>query len=301
MGPEGAAPTGHSTSERARAGRAGPREVRIGIVQMGMVADREKNLDKAVRMVGEAARKGAQVVCLPELFNSLYFPRLEDARPSAEPIPGPTSRALSRAARENGVVLVGGSIYERDEGAFYNTSTIFDEDGSLLGRYRKVHIPNDPGFYEQSYFAPGGEYSVFETRHCRLGSLICFDQWYPEPARVERLLGAEVLFYPTAIGWVRGVDPAEGDWHEAWEVVQRGHAISNGLLVCAANRVGEEGELSFWGRSFVCDQFGTVLARAGEAEEVLVVKCDLELGREVEEGWGFLRNRRPRTYGRLTE
>jgi len=276
-------------------------ELTLGLVQMSMVDDRDANISKAVTMVAEAARQGASMVCLPELFASPYFPQHRGARPLAEPVPGPTTRRLAEAARESKVTLVGGSLYEKAPGGrFYNTSVVFDETGRILGRYRKVQVPQDESFYEKDYFSSGKTYSVFRTTSAAVGVLICFDQWYPEPARVNKLMGADVLFYPTAIGRVDGIEESEGDWKEAWEAVQRGHAVSNSMIVAAVNRVGREGRMSFWGCSFVCDQFGTVLARADEREQVLLATCDLGLGSRVEEGWGFLRNRKPGTYGRLT-
>jgi agmatine deiminase len=171
----------------------------------------------------------------------------------------------------------------------------------MLGRYRKVHLPQDPHFYEQTYFTPGEGYRVFETKYGKVGVLICFDQWYPEPARVLKLMGADLIFYPTAIGTIAGVDQTEGSWHDAWEAVQRGHAISNSVVVAAVNRVGLEGELNFWGGSFVCDQFGEIHARADRREQVLIAECDLDLAVSVEEGWGFLRNRVPESYSKLAE
>ena len=273
-----------------------PRSVRLGIVQMSMSDDRAENIEKAVSLVGKAARNGAEVVCLPELFAWRYFPTTRGSRISPEPIPGPTSRALSKAAQENGVTLVGGSIFEKAGGQRYNTCPVFDENGKTISKYRKIHVPQDEHYFEQDYFNPGHRYSVARTGWGRVGTLICFDQWYPEPARIERLLGAEVLFYPTAIGWVKGIEPVEGDWKKAWEAVQVGHAISNSIVVCAVNRVGTEGDTTFWGGSFVCDQFGKVLLRAGNRPGVFTVDCDLGLGRAVEGGWGFMRNRKPRSY-----
>ena len=277
------------------------RAAKIGLVQMSMSEDQSKNLNKAERMIRQAAKKGAQIVCLPELFNSLYFPQEEKSGPIAETIPGPTIAALSRVTRESNVVLVGGSIYEKDGKKLYNTAVVFDDDGKILGKYRKVHIPNDPSFYEQHYFDPGKEYRVFETKYGKIGVLICFDQWYPEPARVLRLMGADIIFYPTAIGWVKGIEPVEGDWREAWEGVQRGHAISNSVAVAAVNRVGREKDMTFWGGSFLSNQFGTVLTRANDSEGVSLATCDFSLGKKIEEGWGFLRNRKPSTYSRLSK
>jgi predicted amidohydrolase len=274
-------------------------ELKLGLIQMSMTADRKRNVKKAVELVRESAKMGAQIVCLPELFDSLYFPQQEDAKATAETIPNQTTRSLAQSAKENKVVLVAGSVFERHGGKSYNTSLVFDERGRELGRYRKVHIPQDPGFYEQDYFASGSDYKVFETEYGRVAVLICFDQWYPEPARICKLLGAQVLFYPTAIGRVKGIEESEGSWQDAWETVQRGHAIANSMIVAAVNRVGVENETDFWGGSFASDQFGKVLGRADAKEGVLVVSCDLQLGDDVERGWGFMRNRKPDTYKRI--
>jgi predicted amidohydrolase len=282
--------------ENGGAGRA----VTLGLVQMSMADDQEANVSKAIAMVADASKRGASVVCLPELFPYHYFPQEKGVRVRPEPVPGPTTRRLSEAARENKVTLVGGSLYERAPGGrLYNTSVVFDERGRALGKYRKVQVPEDEGFYEKDYFSSGSAYNVFKTSAAKVGVLICFDQWYPEPARVNRLKGAEILFYPTAIGRVDGIEQTEGDWHEAWEAVQRGHAIANSMVVATVNRVGREGRTTFWGGSFVCDQFGKILARADDKERILIATCDLELGKQVEAGWGFLRNRRPATYRRL--
>jgi len=273
-----------------------PRTVRLGIVQMSMSNDHLENIESAVSFVGEAARRGAQAVCLPELFASRYFPTARTSREHPESIPGPTCHVLSASARKNRVTLVGGSVFEKRGGRRYNTCLVFDESGRTISKYRKIHIPQDEHYFEQDYFNPGDRYAVAKTSWGKLGTLICFDQWYPEAARIETLMGAEILFYPTAIGWVRGIEPVEGDWKNAWEAVQVGHAISNSVVVCAVNRVGTEGDTTFWGGSFVCDQFGKVLFRAGDRPGVFTVDCDLGLGKTVEEGWGFKRNRRPGTY-----
>ncbi len=276
-------------------------QIAIGLIQMAMVADHDKNLSKAVRMVGEAAKKGANIVCLPELFYSRYFPQHDSSEEKPLSIPNVVTRALSDVARENELILVGGSIYEKAGNKAYNTCVIFDEEGKLIGKYRKVHVPQDPSFFEQDFFSHGNRFGVFKTKHARIGSLICFDQWYPEAARIERLKGADIIFYPTAIGWVKGVEPVEGDWHEAWEKVQVGHAISNSVIVAAVNRVGTEENMTFWGGSFVCDQFGKILVRGNDKEGVLIAECDLSLGKNVEEGWRFLKNRKPSVYGQLTK
>jgi len=276
------------------------RRLKIGLVQMSMSPEREDNVERAGRMVADAASRGASIVCLPELFSTRYFPSERGRRPTPEPIPGPTSRALATMARVNRVVLVGGSLFEAVAGRRYNTCPVFSEKGSLLGAYRKVHIPQDEHYYEQDYFSPGGSYSVVQTSAGRVGTLICFDQWYPEAARANRMMGAQLLFYPTAIGWLRDVEPAEGDWHRAWEAVQVGHAISNSLVVCAVNRVGTEEGTRFWGGSFACDQFGKVLVRAGDRPGVFTADVDLDLGARVEDGWGFLRNRRSSSYSEIS-
>ncbi|MGI0090470.1 MAG: nitrilase-related carbon-nitrogen hydrolase [Nitrososphaerales archaeon] len=279
------------------------RSVTLGLIQMSMSADKEENLSKSLKMIEEASEGGAQILCLPELFATHYFPQDKKSKGTKpETIPGPTSNFLSRAARKNKVVIVGGSIFETHEGRNYNSSVVFDQEGRMLGKYRKVHVPEDEAFYEKDYFSPGKSYKVFKTPFAKIGVLICFDQWYPEPARIERLLGADIVFYPTAIGTVRGIEQVEGNWKEAWEGVQRGHAISNSLIVAAVNRVGKEKEMRFWGCSFVYDQFGKLLA-SGDAskEQIIIVECDLGLGRQVEQGWGFLKNRNPETYSKLTQ
>ncbi len=274
----------------------------LGLIQMSVSDNKEVNLSKALTMIEEAAKKGAQLVCLPELFTTPYFPKEKKSAVKPEKIPGPTTGFLSRAAKKNKVAIVGGSIFETDGKRRYNTCVVSDQNGRILGKYRKVHIPEDEGFYEQDYFSPGNSYRVFKTTFAKVGPLICFDQWYPEPVRAERILGAEVIVYPTAIGTVSGIEQSEGNWQEAWESVQRGHAIANSVIVAAVNRVGTEKDTKFWGGSFVYNQFGKLLARAHvDKEEVLVVECDLDLGKQVEEGWGFLRNRKPRTYARLAQ
>ncbi len=279
-------------------------KVTVGLIQMSMCDDREKNVEKAVRMVGDAAARGAGIVCLPELFSSPYFPQSEkaDAGVFAEPVPGKTTDALSKAAAENKIILVGGSVYESDKKKLYNTTVVFDEQGKSLGKYRKMHIPHDPSFYEQDYFEPGDlGFKVFQTKFGRIGTLICYDQWFPEAARISALMGADMIFYPTAIGLVDGVQQAEGRWQDAWETVQRGHAIANATAVCAVNRVGKEGQMRFWGGSFASSQFGTILVRGDDKEGVILAEIDLGLGKAVKEGWGFFRNRRPKTYKPITD
>lgn len=276
--------------------------VTLGLIQMSMSTDRLENLSKALKLIDAAAKKGAQIVCLPELFATQYFPQNKKSSVKPEKIPGPTSNFLSRAAKKNNVVLIGGSIFEKDGKRKYNTSVVIDRNGRLLGKYRKVHVPEDEAFYEQDYFSSGNSYKVFDTEFGEIGILICFDQWYSEPARISRLLGADMIFYPTAIGTVSGIEQTEGDWRKAWESVQKGHAIANSTIVAAVNRVGKEGNMKFWGGSFVYDQFGKLLARGDRIkEEVIVVECDLNLGKQIEQGWGFLRNRKPKTYSKLVQ
>ncbi len=279
-------------------------KVTVGLIQMSMGPDRAKNVEKAVRMIGDAAARGAGIVCLPELFTTPYFPQSEkaDASMFSEPVPGETTNILSKAAAASKVVIVGGSVFESDKKKLYNTTVVFDENGKLLGKYRKMHIPHDPSFYEQNYFEPGDSgFKVFQTKFGKIGTLICYDQWFPEAARINALMGADIIFYPTAIGLVDGVQQAEGKWQDAWETVQRGHAIANATAVCAVNRVGKEGQMRFWGGSFVSSQFGTILVRGDDNEGIVLAEIDLGLGKAVKEGWGFFRNRRPGAYKSMTE
>jgi N-carbamoylputrescine amidase len=290
-------------SQKPPAGRV----VQVGLVQMACSEDAEQNLAKALRGVREAAGRGAQVVCLQELFRSRYFCQEEEPRffDLAEPLPGPTTEAVAVAARELGVVVVTPVFERRASGVYHNSLAVIDADGSLAGRYRKMHIPHDPLYFEKYYFTPGdaagGEsgFASFPTRAARVGPLICWDQWYPEAARLTALAGAEILFYPTAIGWHLATPAEERERErEAWETVQRAHAIANGVFVVAVNRVGREGSLQFWGSSFVADPQGVVLARASRAEEeTMVVPCDLGRIEAVRRLWPFLRDRRVDAYG----
>jgi agmatine deiminase len=278
--------------------------VKVGLIQTLVSEDIDLNLKRVIEKVKEAAGKGARIVCLPELYRTRYFPQWDqkDASSLAETIPGKSTESFSALAREHEIVIIV-PVFEKDEQGYYNSLVVIDADGSLQKTYRKIHIPHDPLFYEKSYFSPGDELQVYDTRHARFAALICYDQWFPEAARVAALQGAEIIFYPTAIGWIKGEEnPSEGDWHDAWETIQRGHAIANGVYVAAVNRVGQEGDLDFWGGSFVCDSFGNILARASDRdEEILVVELDLAKNEEVREGWGFFRNRRPDTYWPLIE
>ena len=283
-------------------------EVVLGLVQMNMAADFQTNLRKMTVMVKEAAEKGAHIVCLPELFNCPYFPqynidgKLDREQIHYDTIPGPTTDILSSIARDNNVILVGGSIYEKAGENFFNTTLVYSENGCLLGMYRKTHIPHDECFYEQSYFDEGDTgFKVIDTSHGKISPLICFDQWFPEAARSCALDGAQILFYPTALGKVDGIEQTEGDWQFAWENVMRGHAIANSVVVAAVNRVGREDKMEFFGGSFVIDAFGKTITRAGNDEEVVLATIDLDHGRRVREGWGFFRNRRPECYQQLIE
>ncbi|MDD4252682.1 MAG: agmatine deiminase family protein [Methanoculleus horonobensis] len=275
---------------------------KIGLIQTAVSEDADRNLERTLEAARTAIAKGARILCLQELYRVPYFPQYEDTDASryAETIPGPSTEAFAALAREHGVVIVV-PVYERAaSGEHYNTAVVIDADGRLLPAYRKVHVPYDPLFYEKTYFLPGDRYRVYDTRYGRIAVLICYDQWFPEAARAVALMGAEIVFYPTAIGRIAGEEPPEGDWREAWETVQRGHAIANSVHVAAVNRVGSEGDIRFFGSSFVADAFGNVLARASETgEEVLVVEIDLAENEAVREGWGFFRNRRPETYGPL--
>jgi predicted amidohydrolase len=282
--------------------------VTIGLAQMKMGPDPALNLARATDLVRDASQQGAEIVCLPELFTAPYFAQyanpagIEKADVPIEPIPGEASRRLSECASENGIILVAGSIYEKAAHGLFNTCITFDRQGNMLGKYRKIHIPHDESFFEQHYFAPGDlGFKIYQTDKGRIGTLICYDQWFPEAARALALLGAEMVFYPTAIGLVRGMDRSEGDWPQAWENVMRGHAIANGMVVAAVNRAGNEDRMDFWGGSFIIDAFGKTLARAGSGEQVVLATIDLDHGRNVREGWRFFYNRRPDQYKKITE
>jgi N-carbamoylputrescine amidase len=282
-----------------------PRTVNLGLVQMRCSDEPADNLGEAVRRIRDAARRGADVVCLQELFRSRYFCQREDVAlfRLAEPIPGPTTRVLGKLAREKRIVIVASIFEKRTDGVYHNTAVVLDTDGAIVGKYRKMHVPDDPLYYEKFYFTPGDlGFQSFPTRHARIGTLVCWDQWFPEGARLAALAGAAILVYPTAIGWLEGekADVNESQ-RDAWETMQRAHAIANGVFVAAVNRVGTEGKLTFWGNSFVADPFGRVLARAStEREETLIVECELDRIDEVRTNWPFLRDRRIDAYGGIT-
>ena len=278
--------------------------VTLGLVQMSTSEDVKANLAKAAARIREAAKKGAQIVCLQELFRSRYFCQSEDQRyfDLGETIPGPSTESLSALARQLQIVIVASLFEKRSAGIYHNTAVVLDADGSIAGKYRKMHIPDDPLYFEKFYFTPGDlGFPSFQTRYARVGALVCWDQWFPEAARLASLSGAEILVYPTAIGWIpkepRAVAQKQRD---AWELIQRAHAIANGVYVASVNRVGREGNLKFWGRSFVAGPSGEILSvAAGDREEILIAKCDLRKIDETRESWPFFRDRRIDAYGSL--
>jgi len=265
------------------------KKVTIGLIQTSVSEDLGRNLEETLKKVNSAISKGAKIICLPELYRTTYFPQAEhtDAACFAETIPGESTDAFSALAKKNGVVIIV-PLYEiAVDGHYYNSVAVIDADGRLMQTYRKMHIPHDPLFYEKNYFQEGDKnFLIYDTRYAKIAVLICYDQWFPEAARIVALKGADIIFYPTAIGWIKGEGlPPEGDWHDAWETVQRGHAIANGVHVAAVNRVGQEGELIFWGSSFVCDSFGKGIIRASDDdEEILMAEIDLDKNRKIQEG-----------------
>ena len=284
------------------------KNVNVGLVQMSCVKDAQPNIDRAIKGIRDAAAKGAQIVCLQELFTSLYFCDVEDYRnfKLAEAIPGPTTETLGKVASELGVVIIASLFEKRAEGLYHNTTAVIDADGAYLGKYRKMHIPDDPAYYEKFYFTPGDlGYKVFETKFAKIGVLICWDQWYPEAARITALMGAEILFYPTAIGWATSQDASTNmEQYNAWQTMQRAHAISNGVHVVSVNRVGIEqnGLMKFWGGSFVSNPFGSLEYLAShDEEETAVVKIDLSKTDFYRTHWPFLRDRRIDSYQPITK
>ena len=277
--------------------------VTIGLVQTSLSDDIHSNMENTVAKIKEAADKGAKIICLQELYRTKYFPTDEkkDVTKLAETIPGETTSMLSNLAKELRVVIIA-PIFEVDGGKHYNTAVVIDSDGKILGSYRKMHIPHDPFFYEKSYFDVGNSgYKTFQTQDVKFGVLICYDQWFPEAARTLALQGADLIFYPSAIGYLEGDPLSQEDWHNSWENIQRSHAIANGIHVASINRVGVEGNIKFWGASFVCDAFGRLIKRASETnEEVVVATLDISQNKRIQDGWGFLRNRLPATYGLIS-
>ncbi len=282
--------------------------VKIGTVQMSCSANPDENLQKAIAGIRQAASQGAQIVCLQELFRSLYFCDVEDYDnfKLAEPIPGPSTNTLGELAKELGVAIVASLFEKRAEGLYHNTTAVLDADGTYLGKYRKMHIPDDPAYYEKFYFTPGDlGYKVFKTKFATIGVLICWDQWYPEGARITSLMGAEILFYPTAIGWATSQDEATNvEQFNAWQTIQRSHAVANGVHVVSVNRVGPEqqGAMKFWGGSFIANPFGSVLYQAThDREEVHVEEIDLSKTDRYRTHWPFLRDRRIDSYDQITK
>jgi N-carbamoylputrescine amidase len=290
--------------------RAAAQTVKIGLIQTACSPDPDANLKKTLALAERAARRGAQIICTQELFRSQYFCQSEDYEnfKLAEPVPGPTTDAFCKFAKKHQVVVIASIFEKRAAGVYHNTAAIIDADGSLLGRYRKMHIPDDPLYYEKFYFTPGDlGFRSWQTKYGNIGVLICWDQWYPEAARLTALQGAQILFYPTAIGWHPGEKKKYGErQHNAWETIQRSHAIANGCYVAVANRIGHEKlagrGIEFWGQSFVAGTSGEILAKAGAVQEkILIVPVDLAAVDDTRTHWPFLRDRRIDAYGNLTK
>jgi N-carbamoylputrescine amidase len=280
--------------------------INVALVQMACASEKSRNVDKALAKIAEAAERGADIVCLQELFHGHYPCQSEDHQrfADAEPIPGPTSQALSKAAHDHRIVVVGSLFERRAPGLYHNTAVIFDADGSTCGLYRKMHIPDDPLYYEKFYFTPGDlGFPSFQTRCGPIGVGVCWDQWFPEGARLMALSGAAILFYPTAIGWLADEKETYGQSQlEAWKTILRSHAIANGVFVAAPNRIGREGELEFWGNSCVSDPYGNILAIAQDPrDDIILVACDLSLVECARTHWPFLRDRRIDAYAGLTQ
>jgi N-carbamoylputrescine amidase len=283
-------------------------KVKVGLVQMSCSGDAKSNMDKAIAGIKDAAAKGANIVCLQELFTSLYFCDVEDYEnfKLAETIPGPSTDVLSAVAKEAGVVVIASLFEKRAQGLYHNTTAVLDADGTYLGKYRKMHIPDDPAYFEKFYFTPGDlGYKMFETKYGKIGVLICWDQWYPEAARLTTLMGAEILFYPTAIGWATSQDEATNtEQYNAWQTIQRSHAVANGVHVVSVNRVGLEqnGAMKFWGGSFISNPFGSLIVKAShDQEEVIVTELDLSKTDSYRTHWPFLRDRRIDSYGDIVK
>ena len=282
------------------------KNVKVGLVQLSCSSNVDENLTKHKEAIRKAAGMGAQVIVLQELFKSLYFCDVEDYKnfELGEAIPGPTTDELAPLAKELGVVIVASLFEKRAQGLYHNTTAVLDADGSYLGKYRKMHIPDDPGYYEKFYFTPGDlGYKVFDTKFGRIGVLICWDQWYPEAARLTSLMGADMLVYPTAIGWALAQDEStNAEQYYAWQTIQRGHAVANGIHVISVNRTGQEGEMQFWGGSFVANPMGRVLYQAPHLEEdITVLEIDMEKSEYYRTHWPFLRDRRIDSYSDITK
>jgi len=284
-------------------GRRKTEQVKVGLVQMTCGAAPQENLAKAMVRIDAAAKKGAEIVCLQELFRTRYFCQSEDQRnfKLAETIPGPSTDALCEVARRRKVVIVASLFEKRVAGIYHNTAVVIDADGSIVGKYRKMHIPDDPLYYEKFYFTPGDlGFPSFQTRYAKIAALVCWDQWFPEAARAAALAGAQILFYPTAIGWIPNEPRAVArNQRDAWELIQRSHAVANGVYVASVNRVGREGKIGFWGSSFVAGPLGEIIAQGGEQEDILIARCDLGKIEETRQSWPFLRDRRIDAYAAL--
>lgn len=281
-------------------------KVKIGIVQTSCTADIQLNMKNATRGVERAISNGAQIICLPEMYRTLYFCQTQDYEQfkTAETIPGPSTELFSKIAKENNVVIIAPLFEKRADGLYHNTIAVIDVDGSITDIYRKMHIPHDPGFEEKFYFTPGDlGFKAIKTKYATIGTLICWDQWYPEAARLTALKGAQILFYPTAIGWdAKEPDAIKPSQLDAWQTIQRSHSIANGCFVCAVNRIGNEGDLQFWGNSFLSNTMGEIVAQTGhEQEETLVVEIDLTEIDDTRTHWPFFRDRRIDFYGDLTK
>lgn len=282
------------------------RNVAVSIIQSSCSDNPDRNLEKTIQKIREAATNGAQIICLQELFRSLYFCDVEeyDNFKLAEPVPGPTTESLSELAAELGVVIIASLFEKRAEGLYHNTTAVLDADGTYLGKYRKMHIPDDPGYFEKFYFTPGDlGYKVFKTKFATIGVLICWDQWYPEAARITSLMGAEMLFYPTAIGWDESQDQETNDEQfQAWQTIQKSHAVANGIPVVSVNRIGKEGGMNFWGGSFITNAFGKIVFQAShDKEEVHVESISMNSSNDYRTHWPFLRDRRIETYQPITK
>lgn len=281
-------------------------KLKLGLIQMSCQKDKAANIEKAVKNIRDLASKGVNIVCMQELFSSLYFCDVEDYEnfSLAEAIPGKTTEMFQSLAKELGIVIIA-SLFERQmAGLYYNTTAVIDADGSYLGKYRKMHIPDDPGYYEKFYFTPGDlGFKAFETKYGKIGVLICWDQWYPEASRLTAMKGADIIFYPTAIGWAREQDEAtNNEQYYAWQTAQRAHAVANGVHTVTVNRTGWEGDMQFWGGSFVSNPFGTILYEAShDKEENIVVEIDTDLTEHYRMHWPFFRDRRIDAYGEITK
>lgn len=284
---------------------ANPKTTSVALLQASCSESPAENLQRTLARIAECAGQGAEVICLQELFH-LQYPcqsEMHERFQDAEPIPGPTLKALCSAASEHRVAIIGSLFERRGAGVYHNTAVVIDHDGELCGVYRKMHIPDDPLYYEKFYFAPGDlGFRSFPTSAGQLGVCVCWDQWFPEAARLTALTGAEIIFYPTAIGWLPDEKETYGpSQQDAWETMLRSHAIANGVFVAAPNRVGREGELEFWGRSLIVDPYGVVLARGSDQEQAVIAECDLSLVNEARVHWPFLRDRRIDAYRGLSQ